>query len=117
MNIFSKENRSIADAAAKVMQQQPAVKQETAPKIIQSNMVDRVLATNMGTQFKREKVEESTKIPMAKKKTPDDLKTTDISASDGHVSEGNLEALQSDYAGKMPTPVQTTTNKKEKKVK
>lgn len=115
MNIFSKENRSIAAAAAKVMKETPAKLPEPVPPL-QSNMVDRVMATNMSSQF-RPIIKESTKVPMTKKNTPDNLKTADTSAADGHVSEGNLEALQSDYAGKMPAPTQTITVKKEKKVK
>jgi len=59
-NLNDKLNKSIADAASKVMAAQPAkVDDHKAPEPISSDMVDRVMATNMNSKFRplREDIE------------------------------------------------------------
>jgi hypothetical protein len=52
MNIYNKVNRSIADAAAKVMESQPAKVQDyKAPQQLDSSMVEKVLASGLKTKL------------------------------------------------------------------
>ncbi|CAB4124295.1 hypothetical protein UFOVP49_133 [uncultured Caudovirales phage] len=107
----SKLNRSIADLASKIMREQPAKLPEPTPPL-ESDMVARVAASGMYSKFTH--IKESLKMP--KKKVSEEEKTSTSSAQDGNAafSEGNFEALQSDYAAKLPAPTQTTTIKKKK---
>jgi hypothetical protein len=126
MKLNSKINQSIADAARKVMEAQPAKVEDFKPKqpIADTSMVEKVVAAGMKTRFNRiqesetrapkepqgtelphvdadVKLSGSTTWPKAKK----DPKTTTLKSSE--VKEDNLAALQSDYAMKMRKPVNT----------
>ena len=100
MNIYSKENRSIAVAAAKVMQEQPAKVQDFKPTApLNTDMVDRVLAAGMGTVFKKSNINES----VSSKKKAEKKCDCDDSCSCETMKESNFEELQSSYGADRPS--------------
>lgn len=97
MNIYDKTNKSIADVAARVMQQQPAKLPEPVPPL-QSDMVQRVMANKVNTVFKKPTISEE----VSKKK-----KEKECGCGEGcnccEMKESNFEQLQSGYGAERPS--------------